>query len=634
MKWFDLFSHKHSQTSLKDSGDVSKNHSPKSYRDISKRTHINLVSGLFDTQKSYTPFSLRRNITDFCHHIPRYVSQLTRGHWSIILILTLLAYCIYGLGFIIRTEMNLRILNDNPGALMTESWFQTLTDMRRDYQILAPVLGNPFFPIEPLATYGRVLDIGYDLVQRTDRLRDIEDDIMTWKDAADTTSVFPIVREVMKWLSSMDSDITELSRMIQTHAPELGWETPYTFWTNFLKHEDIWYSLLGWEKPTRILLLNQNSDELRAGGGFPGTAFIIEFDAGRMTRFEFYDIYALDWKLTGYRPSPEGINQLRSINYPGKPVEFEIRDANYYPLFHESAVKLDELAREAGIGPLDMVVGINQKFLEDMVRLVEPITLEGIPMNIDHRNVTLILSMLVEGKKTLEWTPKSTVKILADTLLRELQKQGKEQQAALIFASHVYHGEFIAGSSRPDVQAALDSLGIFDRWYGRRGDWVYPLFTSISRNKSDRLMERTFEINHTDTCERTLTLRQKHWFDLIEASRIRTLAQELWLSDKLQTLLPIQGGGDNVQYLRFIVPPGTKLLSGWAFSIASEDASFTTIHGYETTKPGTTKETKINYRLPPGYCSEETQFFKQPGLRNTRVVIQKNWVNVYQKFYE
>lgn len=121
-----------------------------------------------------------------------------------------------------------------------------------------------------------------------------------------------------------------------------------------------------------------------------------------MTRFQFYDIYALDWKLTGYRPSPEGINQLRSINYPGKPVEFEIRDANYYPLFHESAVKLDELAREAGIGPLDMVIGINQKFLEDMVRLVEPITIEGIPMSIDHRNVTLILSMLVEGKKTLE----------------------------------------------------------------------------------------------------------------------------------------------------------------------------------------------------------------------------------------
>ncbi len=105
----------------------------------------------------------------------------------------------------------------------------------------------------------------------------------------------------------------------------------------------------------------------------------------------------------------------------------------------------------------------------------------------------------------------------------------------------MYNGEFIAGSSRPDVQAALDSLGIFDRWYGEREDWIYPLFTSISRNKSDRLMERTFEINRTDVCDRTLTLRQKHWFDLIEAARVKNLAHELGLEDKLQVLLPIQG---------------------------------------------------------------------------------------------
>lgn len=634
MKWFDLFSDKRSQTSLKSGDDVAQNHSPKSYRDISKRGPINLVSGLFDTQKSYTPFTLRRHIHHFCEHIQEYVWRLTRGHMSIIIMIAVLAYAIYGLGFILRTELHLRTINSNPGALVTESGISTLRDMRRDYQILAPVLGNPFFPIEPLATYGRVLDIGYDLIQRTSKFQDIEEDIMAWREVADTKSIFPIVREVMRWFSGMDSDIRKLHTMIQAQAPEIESEGAFTLWTNLLKHEDIWYSLLGREKPTRILLLNQNSDELRAGGWFPGTAFIIEFDEGKMTRFEFFDIYALDWNLTWYRPSPEGINQFKSINYPGKPVEFEIRDANYYPLFHESAVKLDELAQEAGIWPLDMVVGINQKFLEDMVRLVEPLTIQGIPMKIDHRNVTLILSMLVEGKKTLEWTPKWTVKILSDALLRELQAQHKEQQAALIFAGHVYNGEFIAWSSRPDVQAALDSLGIFDRWYGKKEDWVYPLFTSISRNKSDRLMERTFEINRTNVCDRTLTLRQKHWFDLIEAARIKGLAHELGLEDKLTSLLPIQGGGDNVQYLRFIVPPGTQLLSQWAFAIADENPDFTTIHGYETTNPGTTKETTISYRLPIGYCSEETQFFKQPGLRNTRVVIQKNGVKVYQKFYE
>lgn len=239
---------------------------------------------------------------------------------------------------------------------MSDAGLRTLRDMRRDYQILAPVIGNPFFPLEPLATYGRVLTIGYNLIHGTEVIYDIESDILKWKDTPDTKSFFPILDDIFDWLSSMDSEIRQLHSMIQSKAPEIETETAFTFWDNFLKNEDIWYTVLGREKPTRILLLNQNSDELRAGGGFPGTAFIIEFDAGKMTRFQFYDIYALDWNLTGYRPSPEGINQFKSITYPGKPIEFEIRDANYYPRFHESAVKLNELAEEAGIGKVDMVV--------------------------------------------------------------------------------------------------------------------------------------------------------------------------------------------------------------------------------------------------------------------------------------
>lgn len=71
MKWFDsLFSDKPSHTSVKDADDVAKNHSPKSYRDISKRAHISLVSGLFDSQKSYTPFSLRKKIHQLCRNTP------------------------------------------------------------------------------------------------------------------------------------------------------------------------------------------------------------------------------------------------------------------------------------------------------------------------------------------------------------------------------------------------------------------------------------------------------------------------------------------------------------------------------------------------------------------------------------
>jgi hypothetical protein len=82
--------------------------------------------------------------------------------------------------------------------------------------------------------------------------------------------------------------------------------------------------------------------------------------------------------------------------------------------------------------------------------------------------VTLVLSMLVEGKKTLEGSPKKTVKILARTLLEELQKKGKQQQALFLLVSHIYNGEFVAGSRRSDIQEGLDSLGIFDRWQWKK----------------------------------------------------------------------------------------------------------------------------------------------------------------------
>ncbi len=112
--------------------------------------------------------------------------------------------------------------------------------------------------------------------------------------------------------------------------------------------------------------------------------------------------------------------------------------------------------------------------------------------------------------------------------------------ALSILIAHVFHGEVVAGSPRPEIQKALDEVGIFDRWKQAKDDFIYPLFTSISKNKSDRLMERTFTIDHTSTCDRTVTLTQKHWFDLTERTRVTRLAHELGLDEKIHTLLPIQ----------------------------------------------------------------------------------------------
>jgi hypothetical protein len=57
--------------------------------------------------------------------------------------------------------------------------------------------------------------------------------------------------------------------------------------------------------------------------------------------------------------------------------------------------------REAKLGSVDLVIGINQKLLEDVIHLVEPLKVPGIPVDLDHYNAMLVVSMLVEGKKSI-----------------------------------------------------------------------------------------------------------------------------------------------------------------------------------------------------------------------------------------
>ncbi len=202
---------------------------------------------------------------------------------------------------------------------------------------------------------------------------------------------------------------------------------------------------------------------------------------------------------------------------------------------------------------------------------------------------------------------------------------------------NILGGEIVVGSPREDVQAALNDVGIFDTWQFASGDWLYPLFTSISKNKSDRFMERTFEIYQTSRCDRRVVLTQKHWFDMIEEAKVQKYAQQLGIVENLGTLFFVQGDGDNIQYLRYVLPPGTQLVESQGIEkprLTESNERYTVLDGYKTTRPSATSTASFTYRLDTAHCSDSTYFFKQPGLRNTRVIIKKENKSVYQKFYE
>ncbi|MEI6710961.1 MAG: hypothetical protein WCK88_01605 [bacterium] len=50
----------------------------------------------------------------------------------------------------------------------------------------------------------------------------------------------------------------------------------------------------------------------------------------------------------------------------------------------------------------------------------------------------------------------------------------------------------------------------------------------------------------------------------------------------------------------------------------------TVIDGYITTPTGGSSLLKFSYTLPKNLCGTETQFFKQAGLKNITVTVEKN----------
>jgi len=112
----------------------------------------------------------------------------------------------------------------------------------------------------------------------------------------------------------------------------------------------------------------------------------------------------------------------------------------------------------------------------------------------------------------------------------------------------------LLASPHDDIQYALDDLQLFDTWKTRETDFIYPLFTSISKNKSDRIMTRDIIIQEIDTCTRKIILKQKHGWNVSVESQIKKMAHDLNIVDRLPLLLPIQGSGDNKQYIRFVLP--------------------------------------------------------------------------------
>ncbi len=79
----------------------------------------------------------------------------------------------------------------------------------------------------------------------------------------------------------------------------------------YMTHRESFLTMLGDQTPQRYLILNQNQDELRTNGGFPGSVITFSLYKGNIMDLRLDDVYYYDWNLFPYREvAPPGIALL------------------------------------------------------------------------------------------------------------------------------------------------------------------------------------------------------------------------------------------------------------------------------------------------------------------------------------
>lgn len=90
-------------------------------------------------------------------------------------------------------------------------------------------------------------------------------------------------------------------------------------------------------------------------------------------------------------------------------------------------------------------------------------------------------------------------------------------------------------------------------------NWIYPVYTSLSGNKSDRYIHRSIRMTSSfaENCNASneVALTLTHTLDDRGAKAIGVLQQSLGLTGSLlDEKVRIQGSGSNIVYTRILVP--------------------------------------------------------------------------------
>ncbi len=450
------------------------------------------------------------------------------------------------------------------------------------------------------------------------------------------------ISQTIESYKKLELDDNEMQKKLETNIKKL--ETGNQYLNNINTNFSIILEMLWHTKEKKYLIVFQNADEIRPTGWFMGSMAIMGLFRGQITEFSPKDVYDLEWNLkkSGIKKElpPEGIDKITD--------SFGLRDANYFVNFDESSKKIQYFSEKAGF-PIDGIVYLNHTVILDFLKVTWAIKFDKIGQSVDENNFSELISILVESKKfksgTLD-TPKQILFDFAQIFFHTLQEQKEYKKYIKILLQNLENREIVFYPFERGGNEFITQFRITGEInYAETLDYMYPVFTSISWNKSDRYIKRIFEkymIENPDcSVENTFRILQTHDFQKNDEKRIQEEFTKYGINDKDNTLLNIQWKWTNKQYVRVILPREAQIKKNKNIKIEPY-GNRQSVNFYTEVNPWETRVFDVSYTIPNESCSQyKFKLYKQPWIKNFDIKIDEVWKkeNTYKNletdfFYE
>lgn len=314
-------------------------------------------------------------------------------------------------------------------------------------------------------------------------------------------------------------------------------------------HADALGALLGADGKRTYMVVFQNNTELRPTGGFMGSFAEVSFDDGAITdmRIPGGGTYDIQGQLHAFVAAPGPLQLVRA--------RWEFQDANWFPDFPTSARKMLWFYESAGGPSVDGVLSINADVLEQLLRVLGPITLnDGTELNAE--NVLFEIQQEAEINYDKEAnTPKAIVGELTQHIFDKLETADAQTLLKVtgVFVDSLNGRSMQVYFSNNGLQSTMKDLGWTGEVRATSDDYLMVVHTNVGGGKTDTVLERDITVDsfiaEDGTIENTVTLTQTH----------RGMANALFT------------GMNNVDYVRLYVPEGSTLITGAGFEVPPSD---------------------------------------------------------------